>query len=415
MADEQPLGRRVAYWRNRRKMSQQVFADRLGKSKSWVDKVERGVRRLDRFSIIAEIAEVLHIDVHVLMSQDATSRPQGGNGTDKTSVEAIRSALEHYDRFSSFGEHSASAPALAELSKSVSHAWLTYQHSAYEALARLLPQLVGDAQAACEHYGGDEGRQAAQLLSQVYQIASCSLRKLGQNDLAWLAAERAVTASQQAQDDLLFASSIAQVAAALAAMGRLRPALELNISVANQMAQGDGAQAKPERLSVYGSLILQSALVAAKLGDSATVHDLITAAEDPAKRLGRDESYNATTFGPTALVLHRVVAAVELGDMARAVSTHNTVTAQGFAAMTPESRANYLLSLARAHSQLGDVTSAIESLTEAAMLAPTEVRHHPATGRLLADIAGRSDESATHALIALTGVLNHSSVTMART
>ncbi|MQA28059.1 MAG: helix-turn-helix domain-containing protein, partial [Micromonosporaceae bacterium] len=41
-----PIGRRVAYWRQRRKMSQQVFADRIGKSKSWVDKVERGARRL---------------------------------------------------------------------------------------------------------------------------------------------------------------------------------------------------------------------------------------------------------------------------------------------------------------------------------------------------------------------------------
>ncbi|WP_343871410.1 helix-turn-helix transcriptional regulator, partial [Dactylosporangium roseum] len=50
--DELPIGRRVAYWRNRRKMSQQVFADRLGKSKSWVDKVERGVRRLDKFSVV---------------------------------------------------------------------------------------------------------------------------------------------------------------------------------------------------------------------------------------------------------------------------------------------------------------------------------------------------------------------------
>ena len=45
MDDELPIGRRVAYWRGRRKMSQQVFADRLGKSRSWVDKVERGVRR----------------------------------------------------------------------------------------------------------------------------------------------------------------------------------------------------------------------------------------------------------------------------------------------------------------------------------------------------------------------------------
>src|SRR6185369_10407849 len=68
--DELPIGRRVAYWRGRRKMSQQVFADRLGKSKSWVDKVERGVRKLDKFSVVYEIADVLQLDVALLLGKD---------------------------------------------------------------------------------------------------------------------------------------------------------------------------------------------------------------------------------------------------------------------------------------------------------------------------------------------------------
>ena len=68
--EELPIGRRVAYWRTRRKMSQQVFADRLGKSKSWVDKVERGVRRLDKFSVVYEIADVLQLDVQLLLGKD---------------------------------------------------------------------------------------------------------------------------------------------------------------------------------------------------------------------------------------------------------------------------------------------------------------------------------------------------------
>ncbi|MGW5559429.1 helix-turn-helix domain-containing protein [Micromonospora sp. NPDC003944] len=49
----------MAYLRARRKLSQQSFADRLGKSKSWVDKVERGVRSLERLSTIREVAAVL--------------------------------------------------------------------------------------------------------------------------------------------------------------------------------------------------------------------------------------------------------------------------------------------------------------------------------------------------------------------
>ncbi len=56
--NELPVGRRVAQWRLRRNLTQQQFADRLGKSKSWVDKVERGVRRLERVSNLRQIADV---------------------------------------------------------------------------------------------------------------------------------------------------------------------------------------------------------------------------------------------------------------------------------------------------------------------------------------------------------------------
>src|ERR1700712_729300 len=85
--DELPIGRRVAYWRGRRKMSQQVFADRLGKSNGWVDKVERGVRRLDKFSVVYEIADVLQLDVTLLMGKDPERRPGSVNCIDQVEVE----------------------------------------------------------------------------------------------------------------------------------------------------------------------------------------------------------------------------------------------------------------------------------------------------------------------------------------
>src|SRR3569833_115938 len=124
--DELPIGRRVAYWRGRRKMSQQVFADRLGKSKSWVDKVERGVRRLDKFSVVYEIADVLAIDVQLLLGKDVERRPETQNCIDQVEVEEIRAALERYDQMSAFFHPVPQAPPLAEMRKAVSHAWLTY-------------------------------------------------------------------------------------------------------------------------------------------------------------------------------------------------------------------------------------------------------------------------------------------------
>src|SRR3954468_2660813 len=134
--DELPIGRRVAYWRGRRKMSQQVFADRLGKSKSWVDKVERGVRRLDKFSVVYEIADVLQVDVQLLLGKEPERRPESVNCVDAVEVAEIRGALERYEAFSTFFAPPADFPHVQEMYKAVNHAWLTFQHARYGVLAR---------------------------------------------------------------------------------------------------------------------------------------------------------------------------------------------------------------------------------------------------------------------------------------
>lgn len=67
-----PIGQRVAYWRQHRRWSQQLFADLLGRSKSWVEKTERGARKLDRLSVIVQVADVLDIDVALLVATRPT-------------------------------------------------------------------------------------------------------------------------------------------------------------------------------------------------------------------------------------------------------------------------------------------------------------------------------------------------------
>src|SRR3712207_3959773 len=253
--DELPIGRRVAYWRGRRKMSQQVFADRLGKSKSWVDKVERGVRRLDKFSVVYEIADVLQVDVQLLLGKDVERRPETQNCIDQVEVEEIRAALERYDQMSAFFQAAPQSPPLPEMRKAVSHAWLTYQHAKYGVLARALPKLLRDAQASDNaHQNGDEFRDAAHLLGQVYQIASSVLRKLGEHELSWLAADRAIAVSQRAGDQLLAGIASYRVGSALLALGRARPALEVNVNIANRLAPGQ-QESTPERLSGYRMLL----------------------------------------------------------------------------------------------------------------------------------------------------------------
>jgi transcriptional regulator with XRE-family HTH domain len=203
-ADDLPIGRRIAYWRVRRKMSQQVFADRMGKSATWVDKVERGIRRIDKFSVVYEIADVLQVDVELLLGKEREGKPDAPRCLDQILVERIRATLERYDQMSSFLEKPPSSPPLSELRKAVNQAWLTYQHAKYGTLAQTLPRLLQDGQAAdSAHANSTEAQAAANLLSQVYQIASSVLRKVGEHELSWLAADRSVAVSQRAGDQLL--------------------------------------------------------------------------------------------------------------------------------------------------------------------------------------------------------------------
>ncbi|MEH0974802.1 helix-turn-helix domain-containing protein [Micromonospora sp. CPCC 205546] len=389
--DELPIGRRVAYWRGRRKMSQQVFADRLGKSKSWVDKVERGVRRLDKFSVLHEIAAILQVDVQLLLGKDPERRTDALNCIDQVEVQEIRAALERYDSMSAYFDAAPYPPPLADMRKAVNHAWLTYQYGRYGMLTRALPKLLRDAQAADAGYGGDQAREAAHLLGQVYQIASSVLRKLGECDLAWLAADRSMAVAQRADDPLLAGIATTRVCNALVAMGRPRPALELNVTIANRLAPGGGTEASPALLSVYGMLLLQGAMAAARIGDSATVGDLINGAQEAAILLGGDQNHYWTSFGPTNVELHRAAAAVELGDGGRAVEVHQQrIQEAAFNALLPERRAHHLLDIARGFAHVGDVANAGEMLLRGDRLAPSEIRCRPIAHEVMSDILRRT-------------------------
>ncbi|NJC69619.1 helix-turn-helix transcriptional regulator [Planosporangium thailandense] len=389
--EELPIGRRVAYWRSRRKMSQQVFADRLGKSKSWVDKVERGVRRLDKFSVVYEIADVLQVDVQLLLGKEPERRPDVVNGVDQVEVEEIRAALERYDQISAFFNAPPEPPPLGQLRKAVNHAWLTYQHAKCSMLTRALPKLLRDAQAAETAYAGtDDARTAAHLLSQVYQLASSTLRKLGEHELSWLAADRAIATAQRSGDPLLAGVGTYRVALSLLALGRARPALEVNVNVANRLAPGGSEPTTPERLSVYGMLLLQGAIAAARIGDTASVRDLLAGAGEAARALGGDQNHYWTSFGPTNVELHRAAAAVELGEGKLAVQTHHRLDPEGFGALLPERRAHHFLDIARGYAQIGDVEGASEMLLEGDRLAPSEIRCRPIAREVLTDVLRRS-------------------------
>ncbi|MGQ0777528.1 MAG: helix-turn-helix domain-containing protein [Pseudonocardiales bacterium] len=67
------IGGRVRYWHKRRNLSRQWFADLVGRSASWVDKIENGGRSLLRLPMLERVADALHADPAAAASEPMPS------------------------------------------------------------------------------------------------------------------------------------------------------------------------------------------------------------------------------------------------------------------------------------------------------------------------------------------------------
>ncbi|MGC5320995.1 helix-turn-helix domain-containing protein [Micromonospora arida] len=388
-----PIGRRVARWRVRRSMTQQMLADRLRRSKSWVDKVERGVRALDRYSVIQELADVLRVDPEVLLAQ-----PQSTPAGPPDGVDDIRAALARYD----ITQASAQTD---ELRRQTGYAWLSYQHAHYGQLVRVLPGLLDAAQAA----------RSPELLVQAYRITSSLLVKLGETDLGWLSADRAMSAA--GDDPIMAATAAIAVGQALRASNRDRLALAALLPAAHRVLppsshSGDqevggtlGDQTAPKPLdhrgwgshrgqgdcrewAVGGTLLVQAALAAAGCGEHRRADELTDRAARVAAGLRGYDDTHRTSFGPIAVELARVLVAAERGDADEALRRHSTVMRrEGLRRLPAEYRGAYLVDVATAYLQVGDLRGAARALVDADSVAPAEVRCRPLARTVIADVA----------------------------
>ncbi|MFI7551388.1 helix-turn-helix domain-containing protein [Micromonospora sediminimaris] len=374
-----PVGQRVAYWRGRRKLSQQMFADRLGKSKSWVDKVERGVRSLDRLSTLQEIARVLRIDTAALLGGNTApaEAPHGAEGVDR-----IRAALSRYEIPLGVPAGLRSVLPVDRMLREVEHAWTTFQYARYQQVIDMAPELLINAQRTYAR-APVTGRIP---LVEAYRITAALLVKLGDAELAWLATDRAMLAATG--DRELVAAAAVQLGQVLRMSGRTREAKSVMLAAAYRIAPPVIESGTPAELSLCGTLLIQAALAAAQHGNEPAATELIDEAASMAERVGDGNNYHHTGFGPTAVALARTAAAVESGDARAAIAWHEKATRRpGWRWLPPEHRAAHLLNVARAYLHADDATTAARMLVEAERTAPAEIRHRPAARELLAEIA----------------------------
>ena len=362
--DDNTLGTRIAYWRERRGMTQQLLADRIGRSKSWIEKVEAGTRSANRLPILLSICQELRIDLPVLVGRD-------------------RTALERYDglRNDIPSDYSTDIP---KLRRQVTYVWSAFEMADYEVVSRTLPGLLVEAQRANVIDGNED---TACILTEVYQVTASTLRKLGEYSLAWLSGDRGIALAEQVGDPVLAALTGFRVANALVALGRPQPAFDLNVSFASRLEPN---LRSAEDMSVYGNTVLQAAMAAAATGNALGVRDLIREARDVARQVPDQANHHRLSFGTTNVGIHHVSALVSLGEGGLAVETASKIDETGIHAIRRERRANHYVDVARGYSQSGQRDAALEKLLEAEALAPREVNCRPIARATIENLVERS-------------------------
>ncbi|MBO4209128.1 helix-turn-helix domain-containing protein, partial [Micromonospora echinofusca] len=333
--NQSPIGRRMAVLRVRRGMSQQVLADRIGKSKSWVDKVERGVRTLDRLSVIETVASALGVAPNVLLAEQ--TRPE--TVTDLApDMESVRAALARHD------PPETDHPGMRQLDDQVGYAWTAYRNGHHPQVLRALPGLLTGIRHP-RHQDGDA--PAAGLRVRVYRLTAQTLVKLGEPHLAWLAADRAMTAATG--DPHRTALATVSLAQALRALRRGRLATTAALTAVPHLDRTPPTRARrPDEPALTGTLLTEAALAAATHGDAVTADDLIERAARLATVCdeGQQSDSDGISFGSTAVILARALTATHLGDHHQAVTLHRQATSQdGWHRLPAEHRAAHLIDI----------------------------------------------------------------------
>ncbi len=255
----------------------------------------------------------------------------------------------------------------------------------YRSLATSLPQLICTGHALTAE--GDPDHHT--LLAEVYLLATRMLIKLDDQQLGWMAADRAHIAADAGGHPLIAAEAARNLAVLARKAGWQPQALSIALAAADHPDLRGGG---PSHTAQRGLLIQSAAYTLARSGDQQGMRQLTDEAAAIAAELGsatllRDHGGG---FNPTTVQLHRISAENSAGDPGAAIAAARKIAPQTLP--TVERRTRYYTDLARAFGHWGRRDDCIHALLAAEHQAPEETHTRPAVRALVSGllVSGRT-------------------------
>ncbi|MQS38296.1 XRE family transcriptional regulator [Streptomyces katsurahamanus] len=331
----------------------------------------------------------------------AASAPLPGTRAAETDEALLGELLTARLRDAMLGLGTATTVAPPELlALDVNHAVADFDACRYASLAVRLPRVIRAGHALTAAGGTRNGYR---LLARSYLLATRMLVKLDEQQLGWMAADRARQVAETAQDPIQAAESARQLAVLARRAGWHDEALSIALSAADHPDLRSAGRAGN---ALRGLLVQSAAYTAARGGDRDGMRELTDEAAAIAKELGTGTTppSDHAAFSPLTVQLHRISAENHAGDPLAALDAARAVPLRALPSIERRSRA--LSDIAFTYHRLGRRTDCLRTLLAAERCAPEETHARPATRTLIADLlASGPTTTDLHGLAARSGLL----------
>ncbi|MFC3997532.1 helix-turn-helix domain-containing protein [Nocardiopsis sediminis] len=394
--DDLPFGRRLKLLRTRRGLTRDSFGGLVGKSASWVKSVESGRLATPKLSILLRIAEILRVRDLAQFTGDQSVAVDLFTGPGHPRLPAVRASINGLPALTA-----RQAPPVAHLRARLDRAWRARHSSPHhrEALGRLLPDLITDAQLAARQAEPRAQRRAAQaVLAEVYALSQFFIAYQPAADLLWRVAERGMVAAQDSGDVHAIGVSSWLMAQAHRDAGDWDAADAVTTQTAAALEPHVADAGTPAR-AMWGALAFESAYTAARRGETGVAWGYWDTANAVADRLPTAYYHPVTSFSQAIMGAHAVTVAVEL--RAGGESVRQSERAPAGAIPSRPRRARHEIEQARAYHLDARPEEAMSLLEQAQKAAPETIRYNGYARRILAEEMDSRDASRRHRASAL--------------
>jgi transcriptional regulator with XRE-family HTH domain len=374
------IGYQLRRLRRLRGLTQEALADRANVSRDLVAKLEQGRRHTARITSLASLARALDVELSALV-RSATPVPESASRRSDPQLVGDGSAMR---------KRATTMMAASALVDRVHHA---YQTARYIEAAGLLSSVTDTVDALAAEARANERREALRLQTSVAIAAAKLSTKAGDAGAGRSAAERARNAAEAAEDTVGQAAAAYQLICALLRAERREQAETLAVCFGEELRG-----VAPDIVTWRGALTLIGAIIAARRGDGAEAGRRLDHAEELARQPGTEGNIGWTWFGPTNVMIHRVSAAVALGDPLGALATAQQIDVAAMPAGLCGRQAQVHLDSAWAHAQLREDALAVIHLLDVERMAPDLMVVSPEARGLIRDLLLRERRGAVPGL-----------------